>query len=141
MSPYIYLFIDGSRLRCRVANRPYDIFGTWFSEKHLISGDLNWLAHLISSSVLWLNKANQEITSEHVPIMKKLYKFYNRNASSIRAIMIANCPWLEDDANQPVAEEPDQPSTSSAAKSSNENRCSGNPPSQLAATTSVTGPG
>lgn len=78
-------------------NRPYDIFGTWFSDQHLISGDLHWLAHLVSTSVLWLNKANQEVDSEHVPIMNQLYKFYNRNASSIRGIMIANCPWLEDD--------------------------------------------
>lgn len=48
-----------SHLRCRVGNRPYDIFGTWFSDQHLISGDLHWLAHLVSSSVLWLNKADQ----------------------------------------------------------------------------------
>lgn len=79
-----------------MVNRPYDIFGTWFSDQHLISGDLHWLAHLVSTSVLWLNKANQEIDSEHVPIMNQLYKFYNRNASSIRGIMVANCPWLED---------------------------------------------
>lgn len=78
-------------------NRPYDIFGTWFSDQHLISGDLHWLAHLVSTSVLWLNKANQEVDSEHVPIMNQLYKFYNRNASSIRGIMIANCPWLENE--------------------------------------------
>lgn len=91
--------IGDSHLRCRVVNRPYDIFGTWFSDQHLISGDLNWLAHLVSTSVLWLNKANQEVDSEHVPIMNQLYKFYNRNASSIRGIMIANCPWLEESNN------------------------------------------
>lgn len=95
---FLILFscIGDSHLRCRVVNRPYDIFGTWFSDQHLISGDLHWLAHLISTSVLWLNKANQEVDSEHVPIMNQLYKFYNRNASSIRGIMVANCPWLED---------------------------------------------
>lgn len=27
--------------------------------------------------------------------MNQLYKFYNRNASSIRSIIVANCPWLE----------------------------------------------
>ncbi|XP_055375273.1 F-box/WD repeat-containing protein 5-like [Condylostylus longicornis] len=88
-------------LRCRMANRPYDIFGTWFSDQYLLSGDLHWLAHLISRSVIWLNKANQEISSENKPIMTELYKFYNRNASSIRAIMIANCPWLND-MNDPL---------------------------------------
>lgn len=93
----VFSVTGDSHLRCRVINRPYDIFGTWFSDQHLISGDLHWLAHLVSTSVLWLNKANQEIDSEHVPIMNQLYKFYNRNASSIRGIMVANCPWLDDD--------------------------------------------
>lgn len=68
-------------------NRPYDIFGTWFSDQHLLSGDLHWLAHLVSTSVIWLNKANQETSSENVPVMQQLYKFYNRNASSVRALM------------------------------------------------------
>lgn len=99
-----YFYLEGSHLRCRVLNRPYDIFGTWFSDQYLISGDLHWLAHLVSTSVLWLNKANQEVDSEHVPIMNQLYKFYNRNASSVRAIMMAKCPWL-DETNDPLAEQ------------------------------------
>ncbi|XP_005177824.2 F-box/WD repeat-containing protein 5 [Musca domestica] len=94
---------NGSHMRCRVRNRPYDIFGTWFSDQYLISGDLHWLAHLISTSVLWLNKANQEVDSEHVPVMNQLYKLYNQNASSVRAIMMARCPWL-DETNDPLAE-------------------------------------
>uniref|UniRef100_A0A1B0FNA5 F-box domain-containing protein n=1 Tax=Glossina morsitans morsitans TaxID=37546 RepID=A0A1B0FNA5_GLOMM len=96
--------VDGkveSHLRCRVINRPYDIFGTWFSDQYLISGDLHWLAQMVSTSILWLNKANQEVDSEHVPIMNQLYKFYNRNASSVRAIMMAKCPWL-DESNDPL---------------------------------------
>lgn len=124
-----YLGATESHLRCRVVNRPYDIFGTWFSDQYLLSGDLHWLAHLVSTSVLWLNKANQEIDSEHVPIMSQLYKFYNRNASSVRAIMVARCPWL-DESNDPLAQvEPkassaptansDQPSTSSSVASGN----------------------
>uniref|UniRef100_A0A182J6A0 Uncharacterized protein n=1 Tax=Anopheles atroparvus TaxID=41427 RepID=A0A182J6A0_ANOAO len=93
----VFTVQNGFTLKCRVTNRPYDIFGTWFSDQHLLSGDLSWLAHLVSTSVLWLNKANQEVDSEHTPVRNQLYKFYNRNASSIRAIMIANCPWLNDD--------------------------------------------
>lgn len=98
---YLYYILEDSHLRCRVINRPYDIFGTWFSDQYLISGDLHWLAQMVSTSVLWLNKANQEVDSEHVPIMYQLYKFYNRNASSVRAIMMAKCPWL-DDSNDPL---------------------------------------
>lgn len=116
-------------MRCRVVNRPYDIFGTWFSDQHLISGDLHWLAHLVSTSVLWLNKANQEVDSEHVPIMNQLYKFYNRNASSIRGIMIANCPWLEDSDELP---DDVQMHNANVEKLSNSDdvKCAGNPLSQ-----------
>ncbi|CAH1113862.1 unnamed protein product, partial [Psylliodes chrysocephalus] len=78
-------------LQCRVVNKPYDIFGTWYSDQYLLSGDLHWLAHLVSTSHLWLNRASQEAESELVPITHCLFRFYNRNASSIRAIMIANC--------------------------------------------------
>lgn len=89
-------FSGESQLRCRINNRPDDIFGTWFSDNFLISGNLHWLAHLVSTSVLWLNKANQEIHSEHVPIMNQLYKFYNKNASYIHEIMVANGSWFND---------------------------------------------
>ncbi|KXJ84222.1 hypothetical protein RP20_CCG015769 [Aedes albopictus] len=110
----VFTVQNGFRLRCRVTNRPYDIFGTWFSDQHLLSGDLHWLAHLVSSSILWLNKANQEVDSEHTPIRNQLYKFYNRNASSIRAIMVANCPWLGDEKKDEEGAE--GPSTSDAAE-------------------------
>lgn len=87
----VFSLQDGFELQCRVMNKPYDIFGTWYSDQYLLSGDLHWLAHLVSSSVLWLIKASQEIESEHVPITSQLYRFYNRNASSIRAVMVATC--------------------------------------------------
>ncbi|KAL1491654.1 hypothetical protein ABEB36_012218 [Hypothenemus hampei] len=83
--------LDGFYLQCRVVNKPYDIFGTWYSDQYLLSGDLVWLAHLVSSSHLWLNRASQEVDSELIPITHGLFRFYNRNASSVRAIMIANC--------------------------------------------------
>lgn len=63
--------------------------------------------------------------------MNQLYKFYNRNASSIRGIMIANCPWLEDDSTEPMEDaqmasnnDEAQPSTSDEIKRA------GNPLSQ-----------
>ncbi|KAI5742484.1 hypothetical protein M8J77_007716 [Diaphorina citri] len=87
----VFSLQDGFNLQCRVVNKPYDIFGTWYSEEHLLSGDLQWLAQLVSSSGLWLNKAYQDITSEHTPIMVQLFRFYNVNASTIRSVMVANC--------------------------------------------------
>ncbi|KAJ3655731.1 hypothetical protein Zmor_014850 [Zophobas morio] len=87
----VFNLMAGFELQCRVVNKPYDIYGTWYNDQHLLSGDLHWLAHLVSSSSLWLNKASQEAESEHVPITHNMFRFYNRNASSIRAIMIAKC--------------------------------------------------
>lgn len=78
-------------LQSRSLNKPYDIFGTWYNNHHLLSGDLHWLAHLVSTSVLCINKATQETLSEHIPITQNMYRFYNCNASSIRAIMVADC--------------------------------------------------
>ncbi|XP_043275210.1 F-box/WD repeat-containing protein 5 isoform X2 [Venturia canescens] len=117
----VFRVAPGFDLQCRVVNKPYDIFGTWYSERHLLSGDLQWLAQLVSASVLWLNKANQESESEHVPIMNQLYRFYNGNAASIRAVMVANClSPTPDEAESPKP----QPSCSKINK---EER--GNPPS------------
>ncbi|CAA9998973.1 unnamed protein product [Nesidiocoris tenuis] len=83
----------GFELQCRVGNKPYDFFGTWYSDRHLLSGDLCWLAHahLVSSTGLWINKASQETDSEHTPILNQLFRFYNTNASSVRTVMVADC--------------------------------------------------
>ncbi|XP_020287026.1 F-box/WD repeat-containing protein 5 [Pseudomyrmex gracilis] len=116
----VFRVAPGFDLQCRVVNKPYDIFGTWYSERYLLSGNLHWLAHLVSTSVVWLNKANQESASEHVPIMTQLFRFYNGNASSIRAIMVANCLAP---APAESTEEQNQPS------SSNTKEERGNPPS------------
>lgn len=78
-------------MQCRVANKPYDIFGTWYSDQYLLSGDLHWLGHLVSASYLRLSKASQETDSEHTPITQSMFRFYNRNASSIRSIIVSNC--------------------------------------------------
>ena len=52
-----------------------------------------------------MNKSCQEISSEHEAIINRLYKFYNRNASSVRTIMISKCltpeePIKTEDASQ-----------------------------------------
>lgn len=83
----VFSVVNEFKLRCRVQNRPYDIFGCWYSDQHLLSGDLRWLAHLVSKSTIVLNKAHQETSSEHTPVVKELYNFYNRNASSVRNLM------------------------------------------------------
>jgi len=109
-----------------MANKPYDIFGTWYNDRYLLSGDLYWLAHLVSTSILWLNKASQESSSEHVAIMDQLFRFYNRNASSIRAIMVADCLASEEATGETGVKVP-----VSAPEAEQQ---SGNPPSHHAQT-------
>ncbi|XP_071447226.1 F-box/WD repeat-containing protein 5 isoform X2 [Hetaerina americana] len=124
----VFSLEEGFCLQCRVVNKPYDIFGTWYSDEHLLSGNLHWLAHLVSASVLWLNKASQESSSEHVPIMGTLFRFYNRNASSVRAITVANClapyPLTSSTSGSPDSFSKKQENDPSAI-----NDARGNPPS------------
>lgn len=124
---------DEFTLQCRVSNRPYDIFGAWLTDQFLISGDIHWLAHLVSTSVMWLNRANQETRSEHVQILKQLFKFYNRNGSSIRAVMVANCPWLSDqeDVEMVTRSEQEEANNLSPQRTQSPEDCSGNPISRL----------
>lgn len=136
----VFSLDDDLRLKCRIVNRPYDIFGTWYTDQYLLSGDLHWLQHLISSSVIWINKASQEINSENVPIMNKLFRFYNRNASSVRSIMVAECPWLrsEEAKAEYLKERPQRERKNpynlsyleNAAELLSDEYCAGNPISQ-----------
>lgn len=125
-------------LLSRVRNKPYDVFGCWLNETHLISGNLHWIGNMTSCSVLWLNKAfqvsqsksffppkvkevlhgphegptegisqlvlchgiillnniflyRQDVESENVNVVKRLFKIQNINASTIRTVMVAHC--------------------------------------------------
>ncbi|XP_039630000.1 F-box/WD repeat-containing protein 5 isoform X1 [Polypterus senegalus] len=83
--------LDDFTLLSRVRNKPYDVFGCWLNETHLISGKLHWIGNMTSCSVLWLNKAFQDVESENVNVVKRLFKFQNLNASTIRTVMVADC--------------------------------------------------
>lgn len=83
--------LDDFTLLSRVRNKPYDVFGCWLNETHLISGNLHWIGNMTSCSVLWLNKAYQDIESENINVVKRLFQLQNRNASTIRTVMVADC--------------------------------------------------
>ncbi|CAG2170669.1 unnamed protein product, partial [Oppiella nova] len=89
------------QLQCRVLNKPYDIFGTWYTDDYLVSSRLHFLGHLVSCSALWLNKACQESESERKPIIKRMFRFYNKNASSIRTVLVADCLADPEDDSPP----------------------------------------
>ncbi|KAH8032802.1 hypothetical protein HPB51_001937 [Rhipicephalus microplus] len=98
---------EGFVLQCRVLNKPYDIFGTWYTDHYLLSGRLFFLGHMISCSAIWLNKAWQESESEKEPIVKPMFKFFNINASSVRTILVANCEQPSSSGNSvPVVPDP-----------------------------------
>lgn len=58
----MYLFLvfldDAFEIQCRVQNKPYDVFGCWFDDAHLLSGNLFWVENLDSTSHIFLNKVN-----------------------------------------------------------------------------------
>ena len=47
-------------MQSRVMNKPYDVFGTWYNDFYLLSGNLHWTGHLNSCSAIWLNKVREE---------------------------------------------------------------------------------
>ncbi|XP_060136512.1 F-box/WD repeat-containing protein 5 [Zootoca vivipara] len=51
--------LENFALLSRVCNKPYDVFGCWLNETHLISGNLHRMGNYTSCSVLWLNNAFQ----------------------------------------------------------------------------------
>ncbi|XP_039317313.1 F-box/WD repeat-containing protein 5 isoform X2 [Saimiri boliviensis] len=83
--------LDSFLLLSRVRNKPYDVFGCWLTETSLISGNLHRIGDITSCSVLWLNNAFQDVESENVNVVKRLFKIQNLNASTIRTVMVADC--------------------------------------------------
>ncbi|XP_014437535.1 F-box/WD repeat-containing protein 5 [Tupaia chinensis] len=83
--------LDTFALLSRVRNKPYDVFGCWLTETSLISGNLHRIGDITSCSVLWLNNAFQDVESENVNVVKRLFKIQNLNASTVRTVMVADC--------------------------------------------------
>ncbi|KAF6327302.1 F-box and WD repeat domain containing 5 [Rhinolophus ferrumequinum] len=87
----VVISLDNFALLSRVRNKPYDVFGCWLTETSLISGNLHRIGDITSCSVLWLNNAFQDVESENVNVVKRLFKIQNLNASTIRTVMVADC--------------------------------------------------
>lgn len=78
-------------LICRILNKPYDVFGTFYSEEYIFSGQVKQIANLICSCSIWIHKAYANVTSEQKPLMSRLFRFMNVNASFIRTLLVAKC--------------------------------------------------
>ncbi|XP_019643356.1 PREDICTED: F-box/WD repeat-containing protein 5-like isoform X1 [Branchiostoma belcheri] len=97
----VFSLQDEFMLQARVLNKPYDIFGTWLDDSYLLSGNLHWLGDS-TCSVLWLNKATQEVDSEQVSVVMRLFRFRNFNSSTIRMVTVADCSRFLTDADPTV---------------------------------------
>lgn len=86
------MFVDGFEMQCRVQNKPYDIFGTWYNNSHLISGNLNWLGNFSSCSVLWLNKVSDNTWKMLTHAKYKWFKMYAYKTSAA-AVYYGSTRW------------------------------------------------
>lgn len=50
-------------MQSRVMNKPYDVFGTWYNDYYLLSGNLHWTGHLSACSAIWLNKVTSNYSN------------------------------------------------------------------------------
>ncbi len=75
-------------LICRILNKPHNILGTFYSEEYIFSGQVKPVGNYISSSSIWIHKAYPDITSEHKPLMSRLFRFINVNA---KTLLVATC--------------------------------------------------
>ncbi|XP_044752618.1 F-box/WD repeat-containing protein 5 [Coccinella septempunctata] len=79
------------KMKCRIDNTPYSLFGTWFNDSFLLSGNRFWLGGFVTSSLIYINRASQETSSELIPVTHGLFKFYNTNRSTITSLLVAKC--------------------------------------------------
>lgn len=94
-------------LQARVINKPYDVFGTWYNDNYLLSGNLHLTGPLQSYSSIILNKGFQDIESEHESVVMGLYRFENQNASSIRTLLVAKCLTDSESELEPNCDTPE----------------------------------
>ncbi len=46
------------KICAKMSNKPWDVTGCWYGNKYVISSEFKWLAHMVSQSMLWINKVN-----------------------------------------------------------------------------------
>ena len=61
----IMVFTLKGRLKicARISNKPWDAFGCWYGNKYVISSEFKWLAHMVSTTMLLINKVSYKNNS------------------------------------------------------------------------------
>lgn len=78
----MFYIVGDFDLQARVINKPYDVFGTWYNDNYLLSGNLHLTGPLQSYSSIILNKVRNFIEFDS-PTMnfKRKEKFFIHNFS------------------------------------------------------------
>ena len=116
----IMVFTIDKKLRicARISNRPSDATGCWYGNKFVISSEFKWLANLISTTMLLVNKVRSNFckndfllsiyqflyicnfqvsfaldknANDHtLACVRVLYRFYNSAGNALRHLLVAN---------------------------------------------------
>ena len=70
--------------------------GCWYGNKYVISSEFKWLAHMVSTSMLLINKVSFTLEAsgnDHTLAgIRTLFRFYNSAGNAVRYFCVANVP-------------------------------------------------
>ena len=76
--------------------KPWDALGCWYGNKYVISSEFKWLAHMVSTSMLLINKVSFTLEAngnDHTLAgIRTLFRFYNSAGNAVRYFCVANVP-------------------------------------------------
>ena len=91
------------RICSRMANKPWDAYGCWYGNKYVISAEFKWLAHMVSNTMLLLNKVSfaleQSLNDHTLAGIRTLFRIYNNAGNAVRHLCVANVPKDLGEAN------------------------------------------
>ena len=84
------------RICARISNKPWDALGCWYGNKYIISSEFKWLAHMVSTSMLLINKVSfaleASLNDHTLAGIRTLFRFYNSAGNAVRYFCVANVP-------------------------------------------------
>ena len=64
------------RICARISNKPWDAIGCWYGNKYVISSEFKWLAHMVSTTMLLVNKVRCYVMLPHMnALIKNVIKY------------------------------------------------------------------
>lgn len=82
------------KICAKLTNKPYDAFGCWYGNKYIITSEFKWLAHMVSTSMLLMNKVSFALEKNYndhtLAGIRTLFRFYNSAGNAVRYFCVAN---------------------------------------------------